>query len=102
MVLYNITFNVETAARDAWLDHLYAHFLPAALATGLPHDSAVWEVTGAYAGDGVTYSAQLFFDDPAAAERFEADYLPALQQAMHLALPGQFVFFRTILLRHAR
>lgn len=99
MVLYNITFNVESAAQTAWLAYLERTFLPAVRTPASPQPPAVYEVTGVYVSDGVTYSVQLFFDTAAAATHFEAQRWPDLQASMEAAFPGQYVHFRSLLHR---
>lgn len=60
MYIYNVTINVESSIRDAWLEWMQTKHIPEMLATGKFNEAKIFRVLVDEETGGTTYAVQYY------------------------------------------
>jgi hypothetical protein len=96
MYIYNVTVNIEDAAREKWLDWMQKMHIPDVLNTGLFLSCRFCRVMVDEEA-GTTWSIQYLVKDLEAFKLYQEMYAPGLQKEHQEKFAGKFVAFRTML-----
>jgi hypothetical protein len=97
MILYNITFNIETEIKGEWLGWINQHYLPFVLNTSLFSDVKMYRLLNETENDGLTYSVQFFSDSLEKVNSYLENYAPAITDRHNQTFRHKHVSFMTIL-----
>ncbi|WP_420154496.1 DUF4286 family protein [Siphonobacter sp.] len=97
MFLYNITYNIEHAAHDEWIQWMKNTHVPAVLATNLPIGNRIFKLLTEIDNGGVTYSFQFFFADQEDYNTYITEHSSRLAAEVDRRYGSQYVVFRTLL-----
>lgn len=96
MILYNITFKVEDAAADAWLNFMKDDYLPLLHKTGYIINYTILRLLNEeYSEGGITYSVQLMLEGLEQLQIYQETYEIPLEANLHKKFGGTFVYFKT-------
>lgn len=97
MLIYNITFNIESRIHDQWLKWMKTNFIPIVLETKLPTAIKTLRLLTEVENGGNTYSFQLFFKEMEDYMSFEMNYKEQVLDRHNMLFRGKFVLFSTLL-----
>ena len=97
MLLFNITFNIETRIHEQWLKWTKTNFLPAVKATNLPKSCKILKLLTEVENGGNTYTVQLNFDSMETYMSFELNHKEQLLDRHNMLFRGKFVLFSSLL-----
>lgn len=97
MLLFNITFNVDTNISQHWLKWMKANFIPMVMQTGVPKKSSVLKLLTEIENGGSTYSFQFYFNTMEDFLNFDLNYKEQLLERHNVFFNGKFVMFSTLL-----
>ena len=97
MLLYNVTYNIEHAAHDEWIEWMKTTHVAAVLATNLPIGNRIFKLLTEIDQGGVTYTFQFFFADMEDYNTYVNDYSARLESEIERRYGLQYVHFRTLL-----
>ncbi len=98
MILYNITFNLDSQIEKEWLEFMEQVYVKQALLSGLVLEHRILRLLSTiYEQGGVTYSFQFNFSGLADVGAFEKNHVPQLNDQLLRAYNGKFASFATIL-----
>lgn len=97
MLLYNITYNVETEASETWLAWMQETLLPDVLATNLIVGHKQFRLLTELDNGGLTYSFQYFFADMDDYLAFQNNHSEAFDNKITQHFSGKYVSFKTLL-----
>lgn len=97
MLLFNITFNIETQIHQQWLKWMKANFVPAVMQTELPYKSTILKLLTEIENAGSTYSFQFHFKTMEDFLSFEFNHKERILDRHDMLFRGKFVQFSTLL-----
>lgn len=97
MLLFNITFNIETHINQQWLKWMKANFVPAVMQTKLPYKSTILKLLTEIENAGSTYSFQFHFKTMEDFLSFELNHKESILDRHNMLFRGKFVQFSTLL-----
>ncbi|CAH0993908.1 hypothetical protein EMA8858_00013 [Emticicia aquatica] len=97
MLLFNITFNIESRIHDQWLKWMKANFMPAVIATKLPKSCKILKLLTEVENGGNTYTFQFYFDEMEDYMSFEMNYKEQLLDRHNMLFRGKYVLFSSLL-----
>ena len=97
MILYNITFNIETDIQEEWLGWMNQYYFPFVLNTSLFSDVNLYRLLNETENDGLTYSVQFFSDSLAKVNSYLENFAPEITDKHNHAFRHKHVSFMTIL-----
>jgi hypothetical protein len=97
MLIFNITFNIESRIHDQWLTWMKANFIPVVLETKLPNDIKILRLLTEVENGGNTYSFQLFFKEMEDYLSFEKNHKEQVLDRHNILFRGKYVLFSTLL-----
>jgi len=97
MLLFNITFNIESHINDQWLKWMKANFVPAVMKTNYPRKSSILKLLTEIDNAGNTYSIQFTFDTMEDFLNFELNHKEQILDRHNILFRGKFVLFSTLL-----
>jgi len=95
MYIYNVTTNIQDAAREQWLKWMNETHIPDMLATGKFTSAKLCQVLVEEDMGGTTYSAQFTTPDKQTLEAYYKEDAPRLREDVVKLFANQFVSFRT-------
>ena len=96
MLLYNVTFIIEEAAAEAWLQFMQEQHIPEVLATGLFVSNRLLKVIDS-PNEGVTYCSQYVAQNIEDYDTYQQNHAPAFQDDINIRFKDKFVSFRTLM-----
>jgi hypothetical protein len=97
MLLFNITFNVETHIHQHWLKWMKTNFVPAVMQTKLPFKSSILKLLTEVENGGSTYSFQFYFNNMEDFLNFELTHKEQILDRHNMLFRGKFVQFSSLL-----
>lgn len=97
MLLFNITFNIETHIQQQWLKWMKANFVPSVMQTKLPYKSTILKLLTEIENAGSTYSFQFHFKKMEDFLSFELNHKEQILDRHNMLFRGKFVQFSTLL-----
>ncbi len=97
MLLFNITFNVESRISEQWLKWMKSNFVPLAMDTKLPKDIKVLRLLNEKENEDRTYAFQLYFKTMEDFMAFEMQHRERISDRYLMLFRGKIVEFTTLL-----
>ena len=95
MYIYNVTINVESSIRDAWLEWMQTRHIPEMLATGKFHEARICRVLVDEETGGTTYAVQYHTSSKELLMDYYREDAPGMRQDGVDRFGNKFVAFRT-------
>lgn len=97
MIIYNVTVNIDNAAREEWLQWMQETHIPDVMATGMFIENKILRLIGDEDTGGTTYAIQYTAKTMGDYERYRDEFAPALQKHAMELFGDKFTAFRTLL-----
>lgn len=97
MLLFNITFNVETPIHQQWLKWMKANFVPSVMQTKLPSKSSILKLLTEVENSGNTYSFQFYFKNMEDFLNFDLYHKEQALDRHNMLFRGKVVHFSSLL-----
>lgn len=97
MILYNITFNIETEIKENWLLWMKSEYFPYVLDTGLFTDIKMFRLINETENEGLTYSVQCHSDSLDKVNTYLEIFAPKIVEWHNQSFRYKHVSFMTIL-----
>jgi hypothetical protein len=97
MILYNITFNIESRFNEQWLKWTKTHLIPAFQNIDSIEKVKILRLLNEIDNGGMTYSVQLNFNKMDDYKQFEANQKEYILDRHNSLFRGKFVIFTTLL-----
>ena len=97
MILYNITFNIETEIKDNWLQWMKDKYFTYILDTGLFSDIKLFRLINEPENQGLTYSVQCFSESLEKVNTYLEVFAPKIVDWHNQTFKYKHVSFMTIL-----
>ncbi|MFY7912636.1 MAG: DUF4286 family protein [Emticicia sp.] len=97
MLIFNITFNVESRISEQWIKWMKTNFIPVALATKLPKDIKVMRLLNEKENEDKTYAFQFHFKNMEDFMQFEVQHRERISDRYQMLFRGKLVEFTTLL-----
>lgn len=97
MILFNTTFNLDTAVEAAWLQWARDVYFTLALDSGYVHKHHLMKLRYEDENNGSTYSLQLFFEKDSHLEKFLVEYEFKAMDKLVSEFGANAVYFQTML-----
>lgn len=97
MLLYNITFNIETRFHEQWLRWVKSHLISDFQKTNLIQNIKILKLLTEVNNGGTTYSLQIHFKDMETYKIYESTYKDYILDRHNSLFRGKFVTFTTLL-----
>ncbi len=97
MILYNITFNIELAIEQDWLQWVKTNYVPSIEATNLATDCRILKLLTEIDNGGATYALQCWFVSMETCTLFQDKHADTIQYEHYQQFKGCFVEFSTLL-----
>jgi hypothetical protein len=96
MILYNITYQVDTKIEDEWLSFMRNEFVTLYLKTGYFKENKILRLINEdIESTGNTYAFQFYAEDMNELMDFQQNYEESIEQKIFDRYEGSFVFFKT-------
>jgi len=97
MILFNTTFNIDSAIENEWLLWARDIYFTLALDSGYVHRHHLMKLRYETEGGGCTYSLQLFFEKDSHMEKFLEEYEYKAIEDLLKRFGSNAVYFQTML-----
>lgn len=97
MLIFNITFNVESRISEQWLKWMKTNFIPLALETKLPKEIKVMRLLNEKENEDRTYAFQFHFKSMEDFMQFEMQHRERISDRYQMLFRGKLVEFTTLL-----
>lgn len=97
MLIFNITFNIESRIHDQWLKWMKTNFVPVALNTKLPKDIKIFRLLNEKENQDCTFAFQFHFKEMEDYMSFELNYKEQILDRHNMLFRGKFVLFSSLL-----
>lgn len=95
MIIYNVTFNVEEAVYQEWLQWMKETYIPEMLETNLFTQARILRVLVDEQMGGITFSVQYYAKDKQSLERYYAEHSETFRAKERERFSDQLVSFST-------
>lgn len=97
MILYNITFNIESDIQNKWHAWMKENYIPYVLGTELFSDVKMFRLLNETENEGITYSVQFFSESLEKANSYLENHAPIIVEKHNQEFKYKHVSFMTIL-----
>jgi len=97
MILFNTTFNIDSAIENEWLLWARDVYFTLALDSGFVHKHHLMRLRYETENSGCTYSLQLYFEKDSHVEKFLEEYEYKAIEDLAKRFGSNAVYFQTIL-----
>lgn len=97
MLIFNITFNVESRISEQWVKWMKTNFIPLALETKLPKEIKVMRLLNEKENEDKTYAFQFHFKNIEDFMQFEMQHRERISDRYQMLFRGKLVEFTTLL-----